>query len=283
MIHKKESPFKGKVAIEAKKEIERKKQEDRKRFAEIYEAKKNYIFPPPEEINLTKHFYFPKIIRPGSLSLKALAIYPVLCLQADFENDDWFQISQENIAKRSGLSVSTVIKAIEELSNCIVSEEPLLEKKITNKGSIRFYRYKMFFIRKNMLKDWENRFFVFHQCILDSSVWRDLKPRAKALYLAMRQQARFDKDLYFELQELDDLLCIEEFNFQDDYRNRKWDLCSDSITGLCFLTGISASGIQEVIKQLEYHRLLERIGSAFKVYLQPKIRQKVIENDLQVE
>lgn len=279
MIQKRESPFKGKVAIAAKIQLEREKEENKKKFAELYQAKKEYIFPQPEEIKLTKHFYFPKIISLGRLSLKALSIYPVLCLQADFKKDEWFQISQENIAKRAGLSVSTVTKAIDELSNCRVSEEflPLLEKKIINQGSVRLYLYKVFFIRKQLMEEWENQYFVFHQCIVDSAVWADLKPRAKVLYLIMRQQAHFDKVLYFELEELGFLGEEVNFNFYDDYRNRKWDLCSDSIARLSSLSHISVSGIQETIKQLEYHRLVERIGSAFKVYLQPKIRQKVID------
>ncbi len=82
MIQKKENPFKGKVAIAAKNEIERKKQEQGKKFAELYQAKKDYVFPSPEEINLAKHFYFPKILQPESLSLKALACFNPYLLSA---------------------------------------------------------------------------------------------------------------------------------------------------------------------------------------------------------
>ena len=64
---------------------------------------------------MNRYFGFLKF--PGGfwMPMPSLAIYPILCLQSDFEENNWFQISQKNIAKMAGVSVSTVASGIEGL------------------------------------------------------------------------------------------------------------------------------------------------------------------------
>ncbi len=212
------------------------------------------------------------------MSLPSIAIYPVLCLQSDFEENNWFQISQKNIAIMAGISVNTVAKGIEDLEELSWEEEPYLEKKKETKGQLHYYVYRVQFIRKNDIKKFKGGYFAFHKCIVDSGVWANLKSRAKALYLSMRMSAHFDVELYVDIEDLDldyESSEIEEFYSGSEYRNRLWDVCDTTLAELCRNVNISPINLRTVIEQLENHRLIERVDeydNLFKVYLKPKIK-----------
>ena len=223
---------------------------------------------------MNRFFCFPKFCEGFYMSLPSIAIYPVLCLQSDFEDNKWFQISQKNIAKMAGISVDTVSKGIKGLEELCSGEEPFLEKRKLTDGERHYNVYRVNFIRKNDMK--REVYFIFHKCIIESSVWAELKPRAKALYTSMRSNTYFDIKVYDEIEH--DFDCegyeLHEFLHSDGYRNRKWDVSTKPLVELCESVGISHVNLKPVLKQLENHRLIERVyenRSVFKVFLKPKI------------
>ncbi len=211
-----------------------------------------------------------------------MSIYPVLCSRANFENNNWFQLPQEHIAKMAGLSVPTVSKGIQELiENYSIldnnTEIFLLERRKAPNTSRHIYQYKVGFIRKDMIRNWKGNMFIFHICIIDSGVWAKLNPRAKVLYLTMRSCAHFDNDLYAIIEDID-LQGYELDHFYhdgDQYRNRKWDVYDVSLSELCRLGGIERSNMTITLEQLKVFGLAEeqRFDSNLdvrKVYLKPK-------------
>ena len=138
------------------------------------------------------------------MSKSALQVYPVLCSRANFEENKWFQLSRENIAKMAGISHPTVSKGIEDLLEYTINDKgnkiPFLEMKKQTEGKRHFYVYKISLPRKDEIKKWRGQYFIFHTCIINSGVWAILKPRAKLLYIAMRMKAFFDADLYSEIE-----------------------------------------------------------------------------------
>lgn len=240
-------------------------------YKKLYSKSKKYEFPPKDKINVEKHFYFPKsIVTKYQLSMRALSVYPVMCLKADFEDDTWFQITQDEIAVKSGLSINTVNKALIELENL-----DLLISEKRNSGKRHLYFYKVQFIRRDMIEEYSNEYFTFNQSIVDSGTWADLSLRSKALYLAFRVQASHDIDTLFYDEKIldgsridyDDLIATH----LDEYRNRKFDICTTPISELCNIVGINSSNMTSIIEQLEESGLIKKFGECFEVYLKPKI------------
>lgn len=250
-------------------------------FKKIYDKTKKYEFPSKENINMEKHFYFPKFVEHfPNISKAALAIYPVICSRANFASNTWIQLPQEHIAKMAGVSVNTVIKGIKDLvennyrfttqnENGEETETYLLRRQLATEGKRHFYLYKVGFIRKDILDKWKGDFFIFHTCIIESSVWSKLYPRAKALYLIMREQAYFHPDLYGMIEGLNlDGVELNDF-YKDEFRDRKWDVCETSLSELCRKVDIERGNIKPVLDQLEHYGLAEKVDQVFKVYLKP--------------
>jgi len=238
-------------------------------FKQVYDATKEFNWPEKEGINVQKHFYFPKDVLENSLSKTALALYPVFCSCADFKKDEWFQLPQQHIARLAGVSINAVVKGSRELEAA-----GLLERKKKTEGVRHFYLYRAAFVRQDMMKDYKGGFFIFHACIIDSGIWAKLKkPRAKALYLALRSAAYFDPDLYAEIEGIDDEGKNDIYNVEGEYRNRKWDFCHTTLSELCRMVGINRSDIEPALEQLEDYRLIEKYDHGFfKVYLKPQFR-----------
>jgi len=156
-----QSTFKGKVLANVKRQIRERNENKKIFYKELYGSIKKYNFPPKHKINLEKHFYFPKsIVTEFQLSKIALAVYPVMCLKADFEDDNWFQIPQEEISVKAGLSINTVHKALLELEN-----KDLLKKVKRTEGKKHYYVYKIHFIRKDFIEKYQNEYFTFNQSV----------------------------------------------------------------------------------------------------------------------
>jgi len=284
MEQSRSSPFRGKVALEAKKQKEQRRQQQKELFAEKYDKTTIFEFPKAE-VNMNRHFFFPKIFGPGLFgdqwSKASIAVYPVMCSQANFEHNDWFQISQENIGKMAGIGGGTVQKGIKELvdgeyklkttdENGKGTAVPLLEVKMTSEGTRHFYLYRAGFIRRNMIPHWKGDYFLFFACLIDSGIWAKLKPRAKALYLAMRSVAVQDYELYRDVETDNG---FEWMTSHDEYiRTRKWDVVTIPLAELGRHAGVNVTNIKAPMKQLEKYRLVERIDKWFKVYLKPRIR-----------
>jgi hypothetical protein len=255
----------------------RRQQASRQKFKQLYNEIKTVKFS--NDVNMVKYFNFPKFIgKTGSVKIDkiVLAVYPALCSTADFKDNKWFQISRDNIAKLAGLTPPTVDKAINHLINGkyrIMNDGKttlLLERKMKTEGKRHFYMYRVGFIRD--MEKWHGFYFVFHTCIVTSGIWAELTPRAKALYLAMRTYAKFDRELYIGV-ELDGVEPWEaDFDFRGEaYRERKWDYCDTPLTELCRSVNIESTNIRSVIEQLEEYHLIseEELMNVYRVYLKP--------------
>ena len=248
-------------------EKEKKKKQRKEVFNQRYNATKKAKFIDKEDVNINTFRAIPKsVILELGLSKAALAVYPVLCAKADFEKNNSFQISQENIAFYSGVSESNVRKAIAELEGA-----GLLSKEKITEGTRHFYVYKVTFYRRPELEANEQRgnAIYFYNCIIDNGIWAKLKPRAKVLYLTMRAVAKQDIDLYSVIEGEDYGGDWTGLNYDDYIRNRKWDVCNISLSKLCRLAKIERTNLTPVLEELERYKLIERVGRWIKVYLRP--------------
>lgn len=216
---------------------------------------------------MEKHFYLEKM---DIIDLPTVAcnIYPVLCSLADFETDNWFQISLDNLSKMSGMNIQTIRKGMEYLQTA-----KLLQRKKTTEGTRHFYIYRIKFIRRKKIKDYKGWYIVFFTSIIDSGIWAKLSPRAKTLYLVARSVAKFDYELYMESE-----LPFGDHAFrmewmEKEYLFRRWDAIIDHpFSNLCRLAGIESTNIKQPMQQLRKYKLLKKVDNNFyKVYLRPKI------------
>ena len=258
------------------KEKEEKKQLQKEMFRQVYDRPKEKAFSDIDQLNMDSFRAIPKsVILNYGLSKAALAIYPVLCAKADFEKNNSFQISQENIAFYSGVSESKVRRAIAELEGA-----RLLSKEKITEGTRHFYVYKVTFYRRPELEANEQRgdAIYFYNCIIDNGIWANLPLGAKAIYLFLRAEAQQDFELYsfieWEVYERD----WTGVNYDDYIRNRRWDICETSLTKISRAVRVDRSKIGAYLEALERFRLIERVGRWIEVYLRPRrlLRHKTL-------
>ena len=90
--------MKGKVIRDIRNQEAKRKQLQKEVFNQRYNATKEAKFIDKEDINMNSFRAIPKsVIQELGLSKAALAVYPVLCCEANFEKDETFHISQKNI------------------------------------------------------------------------------------------------------------------------------------------------------------------------------------------
>lgn len=258
----------GTVVKQAKGAVKDRKKRQKEQFSKRYDKVKQWQPKTMEEINMNEIRYLPKEITNQGLSKQALIVYPVLCCEADFVEDSEFQISRENLSRKSGLHFNGVKSGIDELV-----DKGWASQTLKTEGRRRFYVYNVYFVRKNRMK--EENYFSFHKAIIESGIWSELMPRAKVLYLNMRTKAWFDLELYARLEhdceswELKERMDVKS----EDFRQRSWDvLINISLSQLCGET-IQRSNINGAIYQLEDYGLIEVVDSqqsTYKVYLKPK-------------
>ncbi|MGI6610941.1 MAG: helix-turn-helix domain-containing protein [Limnochordia bacterium] len=252
-------------------DIQRQKEEKKKQqkevFRQVYNRPKEKAFSDIDQLNMDSFRAIPKsVILELGLSKAALAVYPVLCCEADFEKDEAFQISQKNIARFAGVSENSVRNALKELENA-----GLLTKEKVTDGPRHFYIYRVGFFRKPMLDETRQHggAIYFYNCIIDNGIWAELKPRAKVLYLTMRAVAKQDFELYSVIEGEDYGGDWTGVNYDDYIRNRKWDVCDISLSKLCKLAKIERTNLTPILEELERYKLIERVDRWIKVYLRP--------------
>ena len=256
-----------------------KQQQQRQAFEKRYD--KLRIYKRSSKVNMEQFIYLPKFIGNSfyeTLTKAALSVYPVLCSQADFEKNNWFQLSQEHISRMTGVNINMVREGINTLvtGDYYFTENDvniiLLERKMVNEGTRHFYMYRVGFIRQDMIKQFRGLYFAFHRCIIKSGVWATLTQRAKLIYLAMRTKAFFDAPLYAQIEYGEPDVSNVDFDFKSEqYRNRKWDSCTTPLAELCRMVNVENSNIGLVIKQLKHYGLIKKIGNYFMVYLKPNV------------
>ncbi len=252
-----------KVGSAARKDVKKKpgmsKEEMKVVFAKKYDKLKTYKFKYMNELNDNSHRYLPKYLLHEGLSKPALILYPVLCHLADYKVNKWFQLSIENLAKASGLSAPSVIKAISELQESVL----IVEKKI--EGKRHYNRYKIHFIRENQVVEERGNYITFFSMIIELGLWAQISNPGKVLYLYLRSIAEYDAQEYAIIENIG----YDEIN-ETNFRDRKWDLAELNITQLSKLLRINYADIGKAIRDLEFFGLCERTGRYCLVYLKPK-------------
>jgi hypothetical protein len=231
----------------------------------------------PEQVNWKRHIFLPRLalIRDHEffLSPRALAVWPVIASRAEYRKNTWFHLSEQRIAALAGLSIPTAQKGIEELLGSGIRlweaenrAVPILERRLEQVEQRRFYKYRVGFLRPGMkeAEDWEDGFFPFRVAVIDSQAWARLRPRAKALYWALRSEALFEWRLYQEIEGVH----IGERQ-RRKFAERKWEVYRGSLSFLCDLAGISRFKIQANLQELVQEGLLERGEDHFRVHLWP--------------
>ena len=290
-----------KIRTDARRQIPKEKRDEKKRdekkqrqaalFKRRYDKPKVIKFKTMGKVSKIKHFNFPKLSNKSvpiesqwsfgkKAPLSAKAVYPVICSLVDFNDyNKWHQISQKNIAKLAGIAINTAKKGIEHLVETPYAltkvkadgerlTHYLVEQQLETDGERQYYVYRAGFVRGDMMRN--NDFFKFPTWIIDTGVWAKLKHRSKALYIALRSCSRFDKEIYAELEfdvPFDDL---DDVEFDDEqYKNRKWEVCDTPTKQLCDMVDINSSDIRKIVDDLEASGLVEKVNKMYKVWLQP--------------
>ena len=259
--------IKGKVIRDIRNQEAKRKQLQKEVFRQVYNRPKEKTFSDDiDQLNMDSFRAIPKDIISYELSKAALAVYPVLCSEADFEKDEAFQISQANIALFAGVSENSVRNALKELENA-----GLLTKEKVTDGPRHFYVYKVTFYRRPELEANEQRgdAIYFYNCIIDNGIWANLPLGAKAIYLFLRAEAKQDLDIYSEIEGIMTGEFYEPMEYPEYIRNRKWDICETSLTEISKAVGVDRSKIGASLEALERFRLIERVDRWIKVYLRP--------------
>lgn len=281
----KQNPFRGKVSKDAEKQIRQSPQKSKAQrkaaFAKLYDKPKTIRFNA--KADMTRFITMPTFSLPGhplSGDLSALATYVVLCSRSDHNEEKPIQISQANIAQLAGLNPGAVAEAIKRMQQMHLRQDrPIVDIRPTKSsdGKRRFNLYSVDFIRRPDMEANRNKLLYFHTCIVETGIWSQLKPRAKALYLGMRSLAEFDYELYCDIEKLDDT----EFrlNYGTEFPLRKWEMFTGPLTSACNMMKIERSNIKEVMDNLIDSGLVESYDNGvYQLYLRPKLMY--VENEL---
>ena len=258
--------MKGKVIRDIRNQEAKRKQLQKEVFRQVYNRPKEKAFSDIDQLNMDSFRAIPKNIISYELSKAALAVYPVLCCEADFEKDEAFQISQKNIARFAGVSENSVRNALKELENAGL----LIKEKVTE-GSRHFYIYRVGFFCKPIL-DKARQYggaIYFYTCIIENGIWASLPLGAKAIYLFLRAEAKQDLDIYSKIEGIMTEEFYEPWEYPEYIRNRKWDICETSLTQISKAVRVERSKIGAYLEALERFRLIERVDRWIKVYLRP--------------
>ena len=202
----------------------------------------------------------------------ALAVYPVLCCNADFSDaEKWFQMSQENIAERAGVTRKTAAKGLTDLMSL-----GLLDRRIKTVRTVHMYEYNPVFIRGDDVEANRDNLFQFRHSIVDTGLWSNLTNEQKRLYIAMRIVARFEAAAYGDIEgvDLDDYDAKGDF-YNSGYAHRKWDAIvtntwQDMVGILSNGFGLDAYAIAKGLKRLDRYGLIETVSpTQYKVYIKP--------------
>ena len=188
------------------------------------------------------------------------AILPVIGIHCDPKGHSF--PSERTIAILAGISDKSVREGIQGLLGFPGFE---VSRYISSRGR----RAKKYHLTLPPERE-KNRSFFFHRVIVDGGNWSELKLVSQALYCAMRYFAYFDQDIYCDETEDTDL---DDFN--ELYKNRKWELCSAEKNILAKYAGLSRPSVDEALKDLEKKFLIESFGRndegelCWKVFLIP--------------
>jgi DNA-binding IscR family transcriptional regulator len=168
---------------------------------------------------MTSYAYLPKQII-GELPSAVLAVYPVLCCQANFLEDEYIRISREQILQQAGISQNTLSRALRQLR-----QERLVKIRKRSEKSAHYNEYRVAFYRKEELERDHRDLLQFRHSLIDTGIWSRLDIRAKRLYITLRLLAEFNAEEYVRTEGLDyDVEGRDAAEFyQQQYRDHKYD------------------------------------------------------------
>ena len=209
-----------------------------------------------ENINYDAFFWFEKKrienLNWAMLPMASKAVYPVIC---SYANESGISFPGERtIAILSGLSDKIARQGINDLSGF-----PGIESEnYTTKRGKRSKRFKI-----NLPKENNKDCFPFHRYLLESGYWSELKPTAKALYIAMRHFSWWDLCEYESCEEDE----IEGTDFDGIYTSRKYDFVTADRVVLCKHANINIRSFKSAVSNLEDNKLLNTSGkTAWQIY-----------------
>lgn len=255
--------------------IKAQRKQQSEKFKLLYNKPK--VIKRTAEPEMNQCAFLPKsIVTNPKIKKSALAVYPVLCTEVLAQGaKEWVQISEENIARYSGLGkdLKLVREGVENLM-----ETEMCDRKMVDEGTRHFYMYRPIFIRyykEEVNGEHCNEYFSFFRCMITSGVWSKLDVRAKCFYLAARAEAKINNtflEAYLKI-EFDEYTyskeLVEEFIKSGDFRNRRWDVCEKSIAELCRIVRIEQTNFKPILDQLSHFGLLDRYDPILQVFLKP--------------
>ena len=221
---------------------------------------KKYQFK--NKINETNFFWWDKeLIRSkvwGGLPSASKAVFPVIVCHCN-KNGIAFP-SEGTISALCGRTEKTVRKGINGLD---VLPNLHWERYVTKTGH---YSRKFYYTRPNSRE--RGSCFPFYKWIIESGIWQELKPTAQALYPVMRYFSFFDRDLFFEIDEI----LIEDDEGDECYKNREYDYCDAEKDILADYAGINGYSLSSALDSLEENCLIESIENddMWRVYIKSK-------------
>lgn len=193
----------------------------------------------------------------AKLSKASKAVLPVIACHCN-ERGDAFP-GEEVLAALSGRTAKTVRQGIRGLDGFPGFDWEYYRTKRGKRG-------KRFRITPPPERE-VGRVFFFRRCIFDGGIWSELTPAAQALYPVLRFFGYYDPYEDADLDELSDL--------QNQYANRKWELCSAKIDLLSEYAGIQRTTAYDAMANLQRNFLLEphktdTAEKAWKVFIVPQ-------------
>jgi len=213
------------------------------------------IYQFSDRPNTKAFFWFEKRIVEemtwAGLITAAKSIWPVIACHAN-QSGVAFP-SERRIAILSGLSDKVVRKGIKDLEKSSLFK---VKNYVTKRGK----RSKRFIIKMQKGKN-RGRSFPFHRYILESGIWRELKPTAKALYISIRCFSYFCYD--YCMDEQDDI-GVEP---GDMFRLRSIEWCEAERDVLIKYSGINRNSFLNALENLEKNNLVELEDETGQLYV----------------
>jgi hypothetical protein len=214
-----------------------------------------------EDLNLNQFFWWDKKLIENMnwavLPKSSKAIFPVIACHANSKGEAF--PGEQTIAILAGVSDKIVRKGIRGL-------ETFPNFRCDYYVSRRGKRAKKFFLNIPSNNSGHNAF-PFYKFILESGIWRKIKPSAKSLYPVLRYFGFFDINLYADLENLE----ICEADFEEVFPDRKYDFCEADPGILAQFAGIHRNSINAALDDLANNFLIESYGYLeWKVFLRSK-------------
>jgi len=213
-----------------------------------------------EDLNQSQFFWWDKKLIENMnwavLPKSSKAIFPVIACHANSKGEAF--PGEQTIAILAGVSDKIVRKGIRGL-------ETFPNFRCDYYVSRRGKRAKKFFLNIPSNNSGHNAF-PFYKFILESGIWRKIKPSAKSLYPVLRYFGFFDINEYADLENNE----ICEADFDDVFPNREYDFCEAELGILAQFAGVHRNSIISALDNLANNFLIESYFKGWKVFLRSK-------------